>query len=108
MANLVCPGLATTNYLLPQPTVEYCGALLGKLLYIALPGRRRIADINLQIAFPDADSNEIIRMRKLCFANMGIAGFELALSWWRDKELLKRCEVEGLENITQYQNRAKA
>lgn len=92
---------------LPLPAIEFCGALLGKLLYIALPGRRQVADINLRIAFPDANDNEIIRLRKLCFKNIGIAGFELALSWWQDKRILDLCEVEGLEHITQVQEKGK-
>ena len=62
-----------------------------------------MADINLRIAFPDASDKDILRMRKLCFKNIGIAGFELALTWWQDKRLLKMCEVEGLENITRIQ-----
>ena len=88
---------------LPLPAIEFCGAILGKLLYIALPERRRVTDINLRIAFADADDAEIIRMRKLCFKNMGIAGFELALSWWQDQRILNLCEVEGLEHITSVQ-----
>ncbi len=72
-----------------------------------MPARRTIADINLRFAFPDAHTDEIIRMRKLCFKNMGMAAFELALSWWQDERLLKLCEIEGLENITQPQEQGK-
>ena len=100
-------GLLRLVVFLPLPAIEFCGAVLGKLLYLALPGRRNIADINLHIAFPDADSAEIIRMRKLCFKNMGVAAFELALSWWQDERLLKLCEVDGLENITQEQDKGR-
>lgn len=100
-------GVLRLVVFLPLPAIEFCGAALGKLLYIALPERRNIADINLRIAFPNADTNEINRMRKLCFKNMGIAAFELAFSWWQDKRLLKICEVDGLENITQQQSAGK-
>lgn len=100
-------GLLRSVIFLPLPAIEICGLMLGKLLYIFLPKRRQIADINLRIAFPEASSQDIIHMRKLCFTNMGIAGFELALSWWQDKRLLKLCEVEGLDNITQHQQNGK-
>ncbi len=100
-------GILRIVIFLPLPVIEIFGVLLGKLLYIALPKRRRIADINLRIAFPDASEEEIIRLRKLCFTNMGIAGFELALSWWQDKRLLALCEVEGLDNITRYQGKGR-
>ena len=89
--------------LLPLRVIELCGSLFGKLLYVALPDRRKIADINLRIAFPQASDSEIKRLQKLCFENIGIAAFELALTWWHDKRLLKLCEVEGLENISNIQ-----
>lgn len=92
---------------LPLPIIEFFGALLGKLLHFALAERRTIADINLRIAFPDADAKEILRRRKLCFKNMGMAGFELALSWWQDKRLLDLCEIEGLENISNIQKEGR-
>jgi len=100
-------GLLRTVVFFPLPVIEACGAVMGKLLYLFLPDRRNIADINLRIAFPNANADEIIRMRKLCFKNMGIATFELALSWWQDKRILKLCEVEGLENITRHQDEGK-
>ncbi len=100
-------GLLRSVVFLPLPVIEICGAMLGKLLYISLPERRRIADINLRIAFPDASAEDIIRLRKLCFKNMGIAGFELALSWWQTQRLIKLCEIEGLENITRHQDKGQ-
>ncbi len=100
-------GLLRLTVLLPFPLLIRLGKLFGKLLYIALPERRRIADINLKIAFPDADDVEILRMRKLCFENMGIALFELGLSWWQNERLLKLCEVEGLEHITDIQQQGR-
>ncbi len=93
--------------ILPLPAIIVCGTLLGKLLYIALPDRRKIADINLKIAFPTASDAEIKRLRKSSFNSMGIAAFELALSWWHDQRILKLCEVEGLENITSAQQQGK-
>lgn len=100
-------GLMRLVVMLPLPAIEFCGALLGKLLYIALPKRRDIADINLRFAFPEASDNEIVRLRKASFKNMGIAAFELALTWWKDNRLLELCEVEGLDNITKIQAEGK-
>ena len=97
-------GLMRLVVSLPLPAIEFAGTVLGKLLYITLTSRRKVTDINLRIAFPDASDDEIIRRRKLCFKNMGIAAFELAFSWWQDKRLLALCEVEGLEHITKIQD----
>lgn len=96
-------ALLRTVIILPLPGIIFCGKALGKLLYITLPSRRIIADINLKIAFPEASDKKIISLRKQCFDNMGIAAFELALSWWQEQRLLSLCEVEGLDNITQIQ-----
>lgn len=100
-------GLLRIVVFFPLPVIEFFGSILGKLIYIALPERRRVTDINLRIAFPDAADSEIIRLRKLCFKNMGIAAFELAFSWWQDKRLLDLCEVEGLEHITKIQKEGR-
>lgn len=96
-------GLIRLVVYLPLPIIVLCGRLLGKFLYLALPERRRIADTNLKIAFPDKTENEIIRLRKISFTNMGIAAFECALSWWQDQRLLDLCEIEGIENIKRLQ-----
>jgi len=96
-------GLMRLVSLLPLRGIEFCGSLLGKLLYIVLPMRKKVADINLRIAFPNASQAEITRLKKCCFNNIGIAAFELALTWWHDKRLLKLCEVEGLQNISNVQ-----
>jgi len=92
-------GLMRVVIFLPLPGIVFCGSVLGKLLHLILAERRTVADINLRIAFPDADEKEIIRMRKLCFKNMGIGGFELAMNWWQSDSLLALCEIEGAEHL---------
>lgn len=96
-------GFMRLVIMLPLPMIEGVGRALGKLIYFAMPSRREIADINLKIAFPEADEKEILRLRKSCFDNMGIAAFEMALSWWHHERLLSICEIEGLEHIHKIQ-----
>jgi len=100
-------GLMRLVSLLPLRGIEFCGSLFGKLLYITLPMRNKVADINLRIAFPKASQHEITHLKKQCFKNIGIAAFELALTWWHDKRLLELCEVEGLENISNVQSEGR-
>lgn len=85
--------------LLPLPAIVFCGSLLGKLLYLAMPGRRVVAGINIRFAFPDADDTEIKRMIKQCFRNMAIGAFELGLNWWHSDKLFDICEIEGKEHL---------
>jgi Kdo2-lipid IVA lauroyltransferase/acyltransferase len=92
-------GLMRLVILLPLSGIVLCGSILGKLLYLVMPKRRKIAEINLRIAFPDASDQEIKRLIKSCFRNMGIGGFEQALNWWHSDRLLKLCEIEGEEHL---------
>lgn len=92
---------------LPLRWVERVGSVLGMLIYYALPARRRIGEINLRFAFPQASAEEIIRRNKLCFKNIGVAAFEMGLSWWQDDKLLQQCEVEGLPYLQQAQAQGK-
>ncbi|MDQ1362623.1 MAG: Lipid biosynthesis lauroyl acyltransferase [Pseudomonadota bacterium] len=92
---------------LPLVWLERIGSVFGMMIYYSLPSRRRIGEINLRFAFPQADVEEIQRRNKLCFRNIGIAAFEVGLSWWQDKKLLTQCEIEGLQNLEQAQSRGK-
>jgi KDO2-lipid IV(A) lauroyltransferase len=100
-------GLMRIVTSLPLIWVERAGSLLGMLIYYAMPSRCRIGEINLRFAFPQAGENEIRQRNKLCFRNVGVAAFEMGLSWWRDEELLKLCEIEGLHYMQQAQSQGK-
>lgn len=94
-------GLMRLVSALPLRWIEIIGFAFGRLLYIAMPSRRRIGEINLRIAFPDENERQIRRRNKLCFDNLGLAAFELGLSWWQSDRLLRICEVKGLEHLQQ-------
>ena len=100
-------GLMRLVAMLPLRAIEILGSLLGELLYWALPNRRRIGEINLQIAFPEHSQQQIRKQNKTCFHNLGIAAFELALSWWENHKLLALCEIEGLQHLQQAQQLGK-
>lgn len=93
--------------LLPLRVMEIMGAILGWMAYYVVPSRRRVGEINLRIAFPDASDDEIRRRNKLCFRNVGIAAFELGLSWWQSEKLLRYCEIEGLQHLQSAQAQGK-
>jgi KDO2-lipid IV(A) lauroyltransferase len=100
-------GLMRVVAFLPLRWVNIVGSAFGRLLYLALPERRRIAAINLRIAFPD-DSEEKIQQRiRRCFNSLGIAAFELGLSWWQSERLLELCEIDGLQHLQQAQQQGK-
>ncbi len=100
-------GLMRVMAKLPLRWIEFFGSIFGELIYWALPSRRRIARINLRIAFPDASDTRIKKLMKQCFHNIGIAAFEVGLSWWEHERLLKLCEIEGLEHLLDAQQKNK-
>lgn len=92
---------------LPLAMIERIGSAFGMLIYYVLPSRRRIGEINLHFAFPQASEAEIKRRNKMCFRNIGVAAFEMGLSWWQDEKLLTQCEIEGLQYLQQAQSKGK-
>jgi len=94
-------GLMRLVSLLPLRLIEIIGAGFGTLLYWSLPERRHIGEINLQIAFPDHSLQQIQQQNRIGFRNLGIAAFELGLSWWEHRRLLALCQIDGLEHLQQ-------
>ena len=92
---------------MPLSVIEWCGSVLGTLLYWLMSERRHVADVNLRFAFPDYTDKKIKQMIKLCFRNVGIAVFELGLSWWENDRLLEISDIEGLEYLKQAQQKGK-
>ncbi|VAW58625.1 Lipid A biosynthesis lauroyl acyltransferase [hydrothermal vent metagenome] len=86
--------------LLPLPGIVFCGSALGQLIYVLLPSRRKVAEINLRFAFPNASDKEITRLCNRSFKNMSVGAFELALNWWQSEKLLALCKIEGAEHLS--------
>ena len=84
---------------LPLPIIVFIGRHLGNFLALFLPERKKISEINIRIAFPEASDTEINRLVKTSIENIGVAVFEMAMAWWQQKKLFSLCQVEGLENL---------
>ena len=87
--------------LLPYRALHALGRLLGKLTQ-RLPGeRRRIAQRNLEICFPELDAAERSRLLQATLADLGMMLVEFAFAWMgRDRALARvPCTVEGLEHL---------
>lgn len=85
--------------LLPLSVIVVLGSALGESARLLSSRRRRVAEINLRIAFPGASGREIRRMTRIGFRNLGVAAFELGLSWWEKERIRAMCEFEGLEHL---------
>jgi KDO2-lipid IV(A) lauroyltransferase len=86
--------------LLPWSWQMSLGKGMGKLLYLALPARRKISCINLKIAFPERSQEELETLNRDHFISMGQGLIEAALGWWgSEKQISTLAHAEGLEHI---------
>lgn len=103
----VLMGLLRVVAFLPLSWLVLIGSGVGELYYWLSPRRRKIAEINLKIAFADAGAAEIRSTSKACFRNLGVGVFELGLTWWRSDKVASLCEVEGLRHLHAAASRGK-
>jgi len=68
---------------LPLNTQLIIGRSLGRLLYYAIPSRRKITATNLSFAFPDESPARIADLSKRVFQHIGMAAAETASLWFR-------------------------
>jgi len=92
-------GLLRLLVLLPMRWLEYLGSVFGLLIYYSRPSRARIAAINLRIAFPEKNEEEIQRLCKTSYKHLGIGIFEVGLAWWQQKRLIQIAKINGLEHL---------
>lgn len=85
-------GIALLRLLapLPLPWVRALGALLGRLLYVLVPSRRHVVDVNLRLCFPqwsDAQRRQVAREH---FVLVAQAFLDRAWLWHADPEVVRR------------------
>ena len=61
---------------LPRRLCLYAGILLGYVMYYFFPLRKKVALINLNIAFPQKSPNELKNILKKCYIHFGILSFD--------------------------------
>ncbi|WP_090250692.1 LpxL/LpxP family Kdo(2)-lipid IV(A) lauroyl/palmitoleoyl acyltransferase [Ectothiorhodospira marina] len=86
--------------LLPWRWLVRLGEGVGRLLHPLARERRRIAETNIRLCFPELDEKARQRLVKDHFRAMGAALFETPFGWWATDEQLASLEhVEGLEHL---------
>src|SRR4051812_34000957 len=82
--------------LLPDRIVRLCGTIAGLLVYAVDRGHRRVAQRNLEAAFPGRPRRERRRIVRGAFKHFGRLLLELLkFSTLTPAEMLARVEVEG-------------
>lgn len=85
---------------LPFRVQMAAGAVLGWLMYVLLPARRHIAEVNLQLCFPELSDEVRRKMLRRHFDALGKASIETAMAWWStDAHLNRLHRFEGMEHL---------
>ncbi|MCH2055768.1 MAG: LpxL/LpxP family Kdo(2)-lipid IV(A) lauroyl/palmitoleoyl acyltransferase [Thalassotalea sp.] len=76
------------------------GRVIGRLLYKVGGSRKRVAERNIALCFPDMPDNEQKQLVKENFKNTGVALLETGMGWWWPNwRAKKHVKVIGLEHI---------
>jgi len=93
-------GLFAALARLPFDTQLAIGRGLGALLHRALPARRRVARINVDLAFPDLGEGERGALVRESFREAGAAVAETAQMWFRPyRSIAERVVLDGAERV---------
>ena len=93
---------------LPYRFQLFLGKMIGRLLYKIGSSRKKVADRNLQLCFPQMPVSEREVMLKRNFENTGIALLETGMGWWwPDWRVKRKTTVIGLEHIEKAQKEGK-
>lgn len=93
-------GLGWTIARWPWWLQRRLGPVLGRALMRLLPSRRRVAEANLRICFPDMDDAARAALLRTNFESLGLGLFEFLRAWWgRLAPVDRGFEISGLEHL---------
>ncbi|MEZ5528507.1 MAG: LpxL/LpxP family Kdo(2)-lipid IV(A) lauroyl/palmitoleoyl acyltransferase [Porticoccaceae bacterium] len=92
--------------MLPYPVITWIGARVGAVMYLIGGYRRKVAEVNLKLCFPDMPEQQRQKLLRDNFTSYGIAFFEIGMAWWWPTKRLNRLvQLEGMENIERLNGR---
>jgi len=94
-------GVLRLMIMLPFRVQLWIGGQLGRLLFVMVPKRRRIAAINLRLCFPELDEPALRRLLRAHGESLGFSVFEIGLALWASRARVEQLvRIEGLDNLT--------
>ena len=85
---------------LPWSLARALGPALGTLMRWTMRSRRRAAEINLALCFPEFDAGARERLLRASFRSLGLSVFEFLRAWWGPLAPLDRgFELRGAEHV---------
>jgi len=93
-------SLMRLSIYIPVRAQLFIGAILAWIMLPMMKSRRKIAERNIALCFPDLSPQQQQNLVKDNLQTMGMMLIETALSWWAsDDQLRERVQYEGLEHI---------
>lgn len=97
-------GVAFLIARLPWPVQRLLGRLLGTLAWHLAGTRRRAAEVNLALCFPQMPAAERRQLARDSFSDLGIGIFEFARAWWGSTDaVIPGTRIEGLDILHRLQ-----
>jgi KDO2-lipid IV(A) lauroyltransferase len=101
-------GLLRLIALLPYGAILVLGKVLGRVLFYLAGSRRRIAERNLALCFPEWGEGRRQEVARRHFVSLGQSFLETVLGWWAPKDKLRKLvHAEGLEHLESARRRGK-
>lgn len=92
-------GLLWLLLWLPRPVGAWVGARLGDLYFRASPKRRKVAEVNLTLCFPDMPEQERADLIRRHFRAYGQSVVDMTRAWWASpRHLESYIKFKGLEH----------
>ncbi len=87
--------------ILPYPALIFLGKVLGLLMLVLAKSRRKIAEQNLRLCFPEYSEKQLQALLRENFISTGIGVMETAFSWNAcSKRLLNHSVLKGLQHLS--------
>ncbi|MES1925750.1 lipid A biosynthesis lauroyl acyltransferase [Salinisphaera sp. T31B1] len=93
-------GLGWLLSQLPYRLQMALGSWLGDIAYHVIGERRRVARINLKLAYPEMDEDERQSLLRAHFRSVGKGALETGICWWgRQSKVDRLTHIEGFEHL---------
>ncbi|MEJ2178936.1 MAG: LpxL/LpxP family Kdo(2)-lipid IV(A) lauroyl/palmitoleoyl acyltransferase [Gammaproteobacteria bacterium] len=94
--------------MLPMQVQYMIGKWGGRIFYMVAKRRRHIAEVNINLCFPNLDQKQKQQIVREAFESVGISTMEIPISWWAsDSKLKPRRTIYGIEHIRKAQQQGK-
>jgi len=93
-------GILRQSVKLPYQWQLSMGKLIGHMALHLTRRRRKIAERNIELCFPELNSQQRKELLRLHYESIGISLFEIAQCWWgNDTTLAPLCHIDGLQHL---------